>query len=114
MPRTRSRSSSERRARSWTLAAFVTLNGCVPGVPHFVTTAEARAGHPYEDAEYGSADLTLQAPVPPPPAAAAGAPDSVATAGYWHWNGLGYELVPGTRETPDPPYLWRWQNDPVR
>ncbi len=107
-------SNSDRRVRTWTLAAFAAATGCVPGVPHFVTAAEARAGHPYEDAEYGSAELTLQAPVPPPPAAASSAPGSVATASYWHWNGLAYELVPGTRETADPPYLWRWQNDPVR
>jgi hypothetical protein len=109
MPRVRP--SSAPRVRSWTLAAFAALTGCVPGVPHFVTAAEARAGHPYEDAEYGSADLTLQAPTPPPPAAVSG---TVATASYWHWNGLAYELVPGTRESADPPYLWRWQNDSAR
>ncbi|HEU5077544.1 MAG TPA: hypothetical protein VFU02_25300 [Polyangiaceae bacterium] len=105
---------SERRVQSWTIAAVASLSGCVPGVPHFVTSAEARAGHPYEDAEYGTADLTLQAPIAPPPAAAPGAPDSVATHGYWHWNGLSYELVPGGREAPNPAYLWRWQDDPVR
>lgn len=110
----RARPLTEGCVRSWTITALVTLNGCVPGVPHFVTTAEARAGHPYEDAEYGSADLTLQAPTPHPPAAAGAAPDSVATTSYWHWDGLGYELVPGTHERPDPPYLWRWQDEPVR
>lgn len=99
--------------RVWTVAAY-TLTGCVPGVPHFVTAAESRAGHPYEDAEYGSADLALQAPTPPPPPAVAGAPASVATASYWHWNGLAYEWVPGGREAPDPAYLWRWQDDPRR
>lgn len=98
----------------WTIAALA-LTGCVPGVPHFVTAAESRAGHPYEDAEYGSADLALrEAPTPPPPAPLAGTPDSVATASYWHWNGLEYEWVPGTRERRDPAYLWRWQDDPRR
>lgn len=79
-----------------------------------MTAAEARAGHPYEDAEYGSAELTLQAPTPKTPAPRPAAADSVATASYWHWNGLEYELVPGGHEAPDPPYLWRWQDDPVR
>jgi hypothetical protein len=103
------------RVRVWTAAtAFAALSGCVPGVPRFVTAAEARAGHPYEDAEYGSADLTLQAPTPPAPAVAPGSPNSVATAGYWHWNGLAYEFVAGTRETTNPAYLWRWQDDPGR
>lgn len=88
------------------------LIGCVPGVPHFVTAAEARAGHPYENAEYGSAELALQAPLPPPPASADGG--SVTTASYWHWNGLGYELVPESHETREPAYLWRWQGDPDR
>ena len=54
------RSRKQCSVRVWTVAAF-TLSGCVPGVPHFVTAAESRAGHPYEDAEYGSADLALQA-----------------------------------------------------
>lgn len=88
------------------------MTGCVPGVPHFVTAAEARAGHPYEDAEYGSAELTLR--TPSQPARGPVAPDSVATASYWHWNGLGYERIPASRENPNPPYLWRWQDDPVR
>ena len=104
------RSRTQCSVRVWTVAAF-TLSGCVPGVPHFVTAAESRAGHPYEDAEYGSADLALQAPTPPLPAAVAG---SVTTASYWHWNGLGYEWVPSAHETSDPAYLWRWQDDPQR
>jgi len=90
------------------------LASCVPGVPHFVTAAETRAGHPYEDAEYGSADLALQAPTLPPPDPLPGAPASVATASYWHWNGLAYEWVPVNREAPNPAYLWRWQDDPQR
>jgi hypothetical protein len=94
------------------VAALGAVSGCVPGVPHFVTAAESRAGHPYEDAEYGSADLALQAVAPP--AAEPGAPETVATAGYWHWNGLAYERVPGGREARSAPYLWRWKDDPPR
>ena len=86
----------------------------MPGVPRFVTTAEARAGHPYEDAEYGSADLALQPPTPALPRVAPGAPDSVAAAGYWHWNGLAYEFVAGAREATNRPYLWRWQDEAAR
>lgn len=104
-----------RRVRVWTATtALATLSSCVPGVPRFVTTAEARAGHPYEDAEYGSADLTLQPPTPRPTPAPPGAPESIATAGYWHWNGLAYEFVAGAHEATDPAYLWRWQDDPAR
>jgi hypothetical protein len=109
MPRQR------RLSESFTYAWLVTLsavNGCVPGVPHFVTAAESRAGHPYEDAEYGSADLALQAVAPP--TAESGAPGTLATAGYWHWNGLAYERVPGGREVQNRPYLWRWKDDPPR
>lgn len=109
MPRQR------RISEPFTYAWVVTLSavsGCVPGVPHFVTAAESRAGHPYEDAEYGSADLALQTAAPPPPEPAA--PGTLATAGYWHWNGLQYERVPGGREAQNPPYLWRWKDDPPR
>lgn len=95
----------------WVLM-LIAVSGCVPGVPHFVTAAESRAGHPYEDAEYGSADLALQAVATPAPAP--GAPGTVATGGYWHWNGLAYERVPGARQAQNPPYLWRWKGDPPR
>lgn len=110
MPRQRRRSGSF-TTHVW-VATLTTLTGCVPGVPHFVTAAESRAGHPYEDAEYGSADLALQPGAPP--TAETGAPGTVATAGYWHWNGLAYERVAGGREAQNAPYLWRWKNDPPR
>ena len=110
MPRQRRR--PEYFATHVCVATLSAVTGCVPGVPHFVTAAESRAGHPYEDAEYGSADLALQ-PVTPPPAEP-DASGAVATAGYWHWNGLAYERVPGAHEARNPPYLWRWKDDPPR
>lgn len=78
---------------------------CVPGVPHFVTNAESRAGHPYENAEYHSAELALT-DTPPETKSKEGQP---STSSYWHYNGLGYELVPGREEAPTQPYLWPWR-----
>lgn len=91
------------------VAAVCCASACVPSVPHFVTSAESRAGYPYEHADYSSAELLLD------PEARAGrttvkaGTGLVENAGYWHWDGLGYVWVEPALEDPQPDYLWKWQ-----
>jgi hypothetical protein len=82
--------------------------GCVPSVPHFVTSAEARAGRPYEDAAYGAARIEpgLQ---PSAPASVSVATGKLVSAAYWHWDGLKYVWIEGETEVEAPAYLWQWQ-----
>lgn len=86
------------------------VSSCVPAVPHFVTSAESRAGYPYEHAEYRSAELLVDPQAPPRHLARATAGELVENAGYWHWNGLGYVWVDPSLEDPEPAYLWKWQD----
>lgn len=91
----------------WPCVCALASIACVPGVPHFVTNAEARAGHPYENAEYHSAELALS-DAPPEIKGKAG---QLTTSSYWHYNGLSYERVPGRVEAVTQPYLWPWRDE---
>lgn len=96
--------------RCWYLPLTLSIVACVPGVPHFVTSAESRAGQPYENAEYQSAELAV-ADAEPEDQTKEG---ELRTTSYWHYNGLGYERVSGHVEARSRPYLWPWRDDPAQ
>ena len=92
------------------IAAAVAPLSCVPSVPHFTTHAEARAGHPAENAEYGAVETWVEpvaAPLQAPPTR--GASPRAPRAGYWHWDGTRFVKVPADWEDESPAYLWSWK-----
>jgi hypothetical protein len=91
------------------IAALCLASACVPSVPHFVTSAESRAGYPYEHADYGSAELLVKPQPLPAQSTRTSENGLVENAGYWHWNGLGYVWIEPSLEDSEPAYLWKWQ-----
>jgi hypothetical protein len=85
---------------------------CVPSVPHFITHAEARVGHPAEDAEYGTVESWVsEDDLAKRPAETPATRRALPRAAYWHWNGVSYELVEPAWDDERPGYLWQWHDE---